>query len=201
MLDSEKVTVHLDGTSRDHQKVVNHQITLDDGTNLYLGLTLVASEDANTLLDVRINLFRKISQCHSGFSNQDTSSTLKNLLRKIKPTMTDTASAMKSFDRKLQDFLNGELGADLEISFLHCNAHFLLGLSDSCEKAFKKTGRDKHPRISRFASDGETCVGRLIRTLCDVLGSRGDKKNGCLVEWKEFCPDSKITSFKSNRFN
>ena len=69
MLDSEKVTVHLDGTSRDHQKVVNHQITLDDGTNLYLGLTLVASEDANTLLDVTINLFRKISQCHSGFSN------------------------------------------------------------------------------------------------------------------------------------
>ena len=30
MLDSDKVTVHLDGTSRDHQKVVNHQITLDD---------------------------------------------------------------------------------------------------------------------------------------------------------------------------
>ena len=93
---------------------------------------------------------------------------------------------MKSFDRKLQDFLNGELGADLEISFLHCNAHFLLGLSDSCEKAFKKIGRDKHPQISRFASDGETCVGRLIRTLCDVLGSRGDKKMGVLLSGRNF---------------
>ena len=188
-------------------------LTLDDGTNLYLGFTLVASEDANTLLDVTINLFRKISQCHSGFSNQDTSSTLKNLLRKIKSTMTDRASAMKLFDKKLQDFLRSELGADVEISFLHCNAHFLLRFSDSCEKAFKKIeaeiressnepiGRDKHPQFSRFASDGETCVSRLIRTLCDVLGPRGDQKNGRRVEWKEFCPDSKITSFKGNRFN
>ena len=59
VLDSDNVTLHSDGTSRDHKKVLSHQLTLDDGTTLYLGFTPVATEDSNTILDVTIAFTEK----------------------------------------------------------------------------------------------------------------------------------------------
>ena len=98
--------------------------------------------------------------------------------------MSDRASTMKCFDAKLETFLKTELGSDITVSFLYCNAHFLLGLSSSCDKAFsslekkicentgEKLGRDKDKAFGRFG-DGETATNRLIRTLCDIVGSKG----------------------------
>ena len=41
---------------------------------------------------------------------------------------------------------------------------------------------------------------------CDVLGPRGDGKNGCQVDWDAFCKThlrktSQLSSFRANRFN
>ena len=102
--------------------------------------------------------------------------------------------------------------------FLFCNAHFLLGLSTDCEKALKAfestlvaelghgLGRDEEGKFSRFKSSTESAGARYVRTTCDVLGPRGDEKNGCKMDWDAFCTEklqlkSKITSFRSNRFN
>ena len=41
---------------------------------------------------------------------------------------------MKLFDSKLK-FIIEELGHEVQVSFLHSNAHFLLGVSGACEKA------------------------------------------------------------------
>ena len=49
--------------------------------------------------------------------------------------MTDRASVMKSFDKKMQDYLLSELGIHVQLNFLYCNAHFLLGLSGALDKA------------------------------------------------------------------
>ena len=84
--------------------------------------------------------------------------------------MTDRAATMKCFDSKL-DFLKSEVGCDVKLSFLHCNAHFLLGLQSSCDKAFdyfekdvtlntgESLGRDKDKMFSRFF-DGENATNR-----------------------------------------
>ena len=49
-------------------------------------------------------------------------------------------------------------------------------------------------------------MARFIRTACDSFGPQGDEKNGCRKEWEVFCGEklgveSKVTSFRMNRFN
>lgn len=100
-----------------------------------------------------------------------------------------------------------------DMDFLHCNAHFLLGLSAACDHVIKayqkdkdiKVGRDKHDQFKRFQFSGENAASRYIRTACDILGPRGDEKSGCKDSWVTFCnmPEerSQVTSFRGNRFN
>ena len=58
---SQRFDLHLDGTSRDHKKVVGHQVTLQDRRQLSLGFTPVDREDSKTLVDVTMNLFYEIA--------------------------------------------------------------------------------------------------------------------------------------------
>ena len=41
--------LYSDGTSRDHKKIVGHEITLDDWACFYLGYAPIASEDTQAL--------------------------------------------------------------------------------------------------------------------------------------------------------
>lgn len=79
------------------------------------------------------------------------------------------------------------LGTEESIEFLGCNAHFLLGLSSKTNTAFKeiqaerqeeRIGRDSHPQFKKYATS-EAAAVRYIRMACEVLGPRGDEKNGC----------------------
>ncbi|KAK3771584.1 hypothetical protein RRG08_041513 [Elysia crispata] len=93
---------------------------------------------------------------------------------------------MKCFDRIFADFIRTELGRDVHVHFLHCNAYFLLGMSIACEKAISKVekeleserqqklGRDQNAKFDGFSEGSESCVSRVIRTACDMLGPRGD---------------------------
>ena len=124
---------------------------------------------------------------------------------------------MKAFDSKMLkykvDLLGGE---DCTIHFLFCNAHFLLALSTAAEEAIRsieesyqeeggKLGRDGKSSFARFSAASECAAIRLVRMASEVLGPRGDERNGCREEWLAFCSAhnkrSLFSSYRSNRFN
>ena len=135
ILNSNDATLHSDGTSRDHKKIVSHQLSLSNGETFYLGYAPVASENANTLLDLSLSLLHQLSVTYSNFAFVDTQELMKTVLSTITSLMTDRASAMKSYGRLFEEHVKSEVGKDLVIHFLHCNAHYLLGLVSACEKA------------------------------------------------------------------
>ena len=216
MLSVDNFTFHSDGTSRNGMKIVGHQISLDSGETLSLGLATVATEDASTLLEITVQLLEEITDIYSSDKSEDEKNQVfHSLLSNLTSVMSDRASVMKCFDRKLEHFLQSELGHDARLQFLHCNAHFLLGLSRASEIALrkieetiqennKKLGRDKLTKFQRFKKT-ENATSRLIRTASDILGPRGDEKNGCRAEWLGFCEEARkkscMTSYRSNRFN
>ncbi|GFR61946.1 hypothetical protein ElyMa_000117500 [Elysia marginata] len=209
---SNNFTLHLDGTSRHQRKYVGHQITLDNGKVLSLGFVDVPCEDAATLLDVTVAVLTELGDIYDP-ENRD--KVFQEILGKMHSTMTDRASAMKKFASSLESIKKEKLGEESELHFLHCNAHFLLGLSSSSESALKevekeigrKLGRDLCVKFKKFSSAGESSVARYIRTACAILGPRGNQKSGCRVEWLAFCQEqdvpvcSRLPSYKSNRFN
>ncbi|GFO43030.1 hypothetical protein PoB_006953500 [Plakobranchus ocellatus] len=206
-------TLHVDGTSRYQRKFLGHQLTLDNGKVLSLGFVDVPCEDASTLLDVTVAVLSELGDVYDP-DNRET--IFKEILIKLHSTMTDRASAMKKFSSSLNMYKQDKLGTDYDIHFLHCNAHFLLGLSSACEGTMKKVeqgyvdktgrklGRDQNSKFGRFSSS-EAAVSRYIRTACAILGPRGDQKSGCRVEWLAFCEEqqiiSRLPSYRSNRFN
>ena len=97
------VTIHSDGTSRDHKKIADHQISLDGAACLYLGFAPLASEDAQALLDLTINILKELSAF-----NDETDPIFKSLLSKINSTVTDRAASMKLYDQKLLEFMKSE---------------------------------------------------------------------------------------------
>ena len=67
-------------------------------------------------------------------------------------------------------------------------------------------GRDELPKFKHWKSGSESAACRFVRTACDVLGPRGDAKNGCRQYWDAFCREklqkrSRVSSFRMNRFN
>ena len=151
----------------------------------------------------------KLVDLLSSLSNLNVTGTIHAMtLNNTKSCPMKGSQTMKLYSRKLHGHLKKELGCDHTLNFLHCNAHFLLGLSSACEKAvrskegeFGGLGRDKCGKFSHFSNVSESATGRLIRMLCEIVGPRGDQKNGCIREWCVYCENSLIPSLKSNRFN
>ncbi|KAL8580974.1 hypothetical protein ACOMHN_017540 [Nucella lapillus] len=213
-LAADNVTLHTDGTSRGAHKIVGQQITLDSGATLYLGLNTVAKEDSETLLEVTIQMLQELSDVYAAEETNDRKEEVFNaLLTKLTSCMSDRAAVMKLFSTKLSDFLQSTLGQEVTLHFLKCNAHFLLGLSRSCETSLKtleeemteqlgrKLGRDTHQKFQRFRGN-ERATARVIGLASSLLGPRGDEKNGCGAEWLAFLKNkSLLTSYRSNRFN
>ena len=215
IMDASAWNLHSDGTSRDHKKIVGQQIALDTGRILSAGFSAVAIEDSATLLDNAISMMQELSNV---YDESESEKVYKQILSKMFATMADRSSVNKLFNQQLSEHKQEVLGSDVDMHFLFCNAHFLLGLSNECEKALKAfesalvaelghcLGRDEESKFSRFKSSTESAGARYVRTTCDVLGPRGDEKNGCKMDWDAFCKEklelkSKVTSFRSNRFN
>ena len=196
VVESEHVTLHTDGTSKDHRKYVGQQLTLSSGEELSLGFQLVAQEDACTLLDISIANLDQLAEIYSKHEETEKSEVFRIILGKITSLMSDRAAVMKKFDREFETFMKTELGHDIQIHFLFCNAHFMLGLSRASETALKalelgheeKLGRDKFMKFKIFTSVG-SCAARLVRMTCELTGPRGDEKNGCRSDWEAFLED------------
>lgn len=91
------------------------------------------------------------------------------MLSNMVSTMSDRAGTMNCFAKLLDDHRTGLINPEIRLEFLHCNAHFLLGLSMGAEKALKrvvdeeglkgKIGRDTLPAFNRFRS-GDSAASR-----------------------------------------
>ena len=91
---------------------------------------------------------------------------------------------MKKFDVDFLEFMKTQLGQEIAVHFLHCNAHFLLGLSRACEVSLQqvdrklvqesmKLGGDKSTKFdffNKFKSSAESATSHLIRTASDLTG-------------------------------
>ena len=121
---------------------------------------------------------------------------------------------MKSFCRKFSEFISTEVGREVQVLFLNCNAHFLLGLSRSCESSLKefqvnleeagRLGRESVPEFSKWKSPNDAGT-RLIRMASSLTGPRGNEKCGCRGDWLAYCEQrgvvSQMTNYRDNRFN
>ncbi|CAH1240902.1 Hypp6183 [Branchiostoma lanceolatum] len=58
------------------------------------------------------------------------------------------------------------------------------------EMVYGKLGRDSLPEFKLWRV-GEAAVVRLVRTTCEALGSRRDKKSGCRGDWIAWLPEVK----------
>ncbi|KAL3881058.1 hypothetical protein ACJMK2_033254 [Sinanodonta woodiana] len=119
---------------------------------------------------------------------------------------------MKKFNENFDEYRQATLNSDEHLHFLYCNAHYLLGLSRAAEQTLHEIekeigclGRDTNAKFSRFHKGAENATSRFVRTACDVLGPRGDEKNGVRAEWIAFCSHrsikSIVTSYRNNRLN
>ena len=212
IIKSDGVDYHTDATTRDHRKYLGTQVTLSSGNVLSIGYSMVMTEDTQTLLDAAIAVLQELADVYAADTVEEN---FKRILHKLNGLMSDRASVNKSFNKAMNKKRCDILGDEsLQLEFIYCRAHFLLGLSSESEKAMKviqkeinggKLGRDKLPKFKNWTSGGESAVARYIRTACDVLGPRGDDKSGCRDAWEAYCSlkevSSLIKSYRSNRFN
>ena len=153
-----------------------------------------------------------MSDLYADATDQVQNTIFRTILKKVTSLMTDRAAVMKKKNgHDFLSFIQTELGQDTVVHFLHCSAHFLLGLRRACETDMKeaggaqKLGRDTHSKHNLFSHSTECATSRLIRTASDLTGPRGDENSGCREEWLAFCEEldikSRMTSDRSNRFN
>ena len=218
ILSNHHFTFACDATSRQKAHYLEQHIVLSNGKTLSLGFSEIASDDSETLLEKCVGIFNDICKVYCLDETAVEEDKLqKEIIRKLQCLLSDRAAVMKAFDSKMLkykvDLLGGE---DCTIHFLFCNAHFLLALSTAAEEAIRsieesyqeeggKLGRDGKSSFARFSAASECAAIRLVRMASEVLGPRGDERNGCREEWLAFCSAhnkrSLFSSYRSNRFN
>ena len=148
--------LHVDGTSRGGKTYIGQQATTASGS-LSMGFVPVATEDTSTLVDVSIQMLEELSELHPGGRDFN----FYHILLGLSGVMTDRAAVMKSFGRKFEEERKELLQTDEGLEFLHCNAHFLLGLGAESRKALaadekekgEPLGRDSQPGFFSYNSD------------------------------------------------
>ena len=192
-ISSQKWDLHSDGTSKDHTKYMGHQVTLADGKSLSLGFRTLHAENTNTLLDMAMDLLHDLSEIYDSYfhcevdkASQQVGSQFRVILQNMVGLMSDRASVMQSFNQSFNKKRDEELhtnsnnvndSENLTCEFLHCNAHFLLGLSTAAEKVLKqiekdlgtKFGRDKLPVFKRFSGCGEIAAPNPHLIIMDLI--------------------------------
>lgn len=219
IIQSDRWDLHGDGTSRDSKKILGQQVTLDNGQSLSAGFSPVAGENSSTLLDNVISMMDELSYI---YDEENCVDVCKTMISKMFATMSDRSSVNKKFNEELRKHKQDIAKPDStgsnnnDLTYLYCNAHFLLGLSHKCESTLKEfekkletelgrpLGRNNSAKFKNWHGS-ESNAARYVRTASDVLGPRGDQKNGCQAHWNAYLSKdnhkSYVTSFRSNRFN
>ena len=99
---ADNATLHTDGTSRDHNKLVGQQISLPSGCSLSLGFVQVESENASTLLDMTTGVLEELSVVYWWKDeDREKDTVFCELVKSITSLKSDKAAVMKSFNSKL----------------------------------------------------------------------------------------------------
>ena len=161
----QKFDIHSDGTTKKQNKFVGLQVTLQNKQTLSLGFESVAQENAQTLLDVFLDKIHELS-----LLNYEDDIDENQIFQNIVGVMTDRASTMKCVGRLLDQHRASQIPNAVQMEFLHCNAHFMLGLSSATEKALEevvkdlelggKLGRENMAVFQSFASHKQSAVCR-----------------------------------------
>ena len=176
-LSQKRYDMHTDGTSKKTKKFVGFQVTLENQQTLCLGFDPVANETAQTVLDIALS---KLDEFAMLTSTEDTEAEKKKMLQNLVGLMTDRANTMKCVGKLLKQHITATLQQEVQIEFLHCNAHFLLGISTGAEKALVRVakenglegrlGRDNIPAFHGFtARSSESAVCRHVQLKCIIL--------------------------------
>ena len=183
-----------------------------------MGFISIAYDDAFNLLQQTIKLKKNVIDVYmissQSMSDAEKDGISKEIVHKMTCVMSDRAANMKLFNKQLHEWRQKVIhNEDINTHFLYCNAHFLLGLTTAAIKAWNNfieeegssLARDKDQKFKRFVTSSEVPAFHIIRHVTEVLGPRGDEKNGCRQEWLNFCnvlqERSKFSSFRSNQFN
>ena len=216
ILNYQHFTFACDATSRQKAHYLEQHIVLSNGKTMSLGFSEIACDDSKTLLEQCLSIFEDVCEIYClDDKSYDKCDLEKDIIRKLQCLLSDRSAVMKVFDAKMlkykMELLKGE---DCTVHFMSCNDHFLLALATAAEDGVRfledefveegeKLGRDAKSSFARFSSATECAAIRLIRTASEVLGLRGDGKNGCREECF-LCLQkmrSLFSSFRSNRFN
>lgn len=108
----------------------------------------MAVEDSQTLLDCAINMLQELVDLYIT-AGDDPQAMFKDMLRKLFATMSDRASVNKKYNSMLNKYRKESLGTDVDLEFLFCYAHFLLGLSLESEKICQKLEKEMDSKIGR----------------------------------------------------
>lgn len=116
-----------------------------------MGFIPVATEDTSTLVDISMQMLEELSDLHPADEAQQS---FVRMLLGLSGVMSDRASVMKSFGKRLQDERQVLLQIDEGLDFLHCNAHFLLGLGTDCKKVLANEEKESGERLGRDGLPG-----------------------------------------------
>ena len=131
----------------------------------------MVSDNANTLLEKTVELFKGLSEVYSE-DVQEREKVLKEILCKMKCVMSDRAAVMKPFDRKLEEFKKQTIGKDVSTHFLFCNAHFLLGLSSAAEDACKEIEKELKDMGVVFGREADIDLSRKLGSFNETVPIR-----------------------------
>ncbi|CAC5359998.1 unnamed protein product [Mytilus coruscus] len=201
--------IFSDGTGREGKKIIDLGVHTKTGT-LSLGYKSVAREDSDTVAQTIKDSLNEFADLQSISINK--------LLLQITAMMSDRSSVMKKTNEIIDEWRKLKLTEDLnendisKLNFFYCSAHVLLGFHNEITKLLKELakqtppiGRDSLPKFSRFKHNSEPSFIRLIRMASEVLGPRGDEKNGARQEWLAYLAlkqkSSMIINYRGNREN
>ena len=131
--------LYTDGTSKNTKKHIGFELTLEDKKVLSLGFDPAACENVQTVLDLTVI---KLSELALLYLPDNSAQQLKNMLRNM-VGMIDRANTMKAFDRQLDSLRTEVANPEIQLEFLYCNAHFLLGLTTAAEKALTGVAKER----------------------------------------------------------
>ena len=136
---SNHYTYASDGTSRQKRQYLERHIVLSDKTQLSIGFSEIATDDAKTFLEQILEMLNELSEIYcNGDDSKDREEVFQELISKMRYLMSDRAAVNKLFNKKLSEFREDYLGDETPaMHFLYCNAHFLLGVAQATEECVK----------------------------------------------------------------
>lgn len=149
------------------------------------------------------------------------SNVAEQIIANIKCTMSDRASAQKSFNSLLEEYrasilptitanwdslTTNEKQSMSQMYNFYCSMHLVVNMAEHASETFKLIERNYHESPSfAFTSDNEPGTVRLIRTSCKAFEKRGDEKSGCSLQFTSYLKRKGISNnplihFRGNRF-